>query len=80
MVDADIYCTMGLVFATFLSLSSMSVYWFFELQPGWEWLADLLVLFMIGFGMSFVAWMKVWMVKPTFNTGKIHFSVLLLDT
>ena len=71
MVEADVFCMMGLVFATFVSLSSMSVYWFFELQPGWEWLADVLVLFMIGLGMSFVAWMKVWMAKPTFNIGEV---------
>ncbi|KAH9940360.1 uncharacterized protein BXZ73DRAFT_42666 [Epithele typhae] len=69
MVEADAYCLMGLVFATFLSLSSMSVYWFFERQPGFDWLADILVLLMIGLGMSFVAWMKVWMAKPTFNTA-----------
>ncbi|KAI0708907.1 Fusaric acid resistance protein-like-domain-containing protein [Cerioporus squamosus] len=75
MVEADIFCLMGLVFATLVSLSSMSVYWFFELQPGWEWLADALVLFMIGFGMSVVAWMKVWMAKPSFNTVSRHFSL-----
>ena len=69
MVEADIYCMMGLIFASFVSLSSMSVYWFFELQPGLEWLADILVLLMIGLGMSVVAWMKVWMAKPSFNTG-----------
>ena len=71
MVEADVFCMMGLVFATLVSLSSMSVYWFFELQPGWDWLADVLVLFMIGLVMSFVAWMKVWMAKPTFNIGEV---------
>lgn len=69
MFEADVFCTMGLLFATFVSLTSMSVYWFFELQSGWEWLADILVLLMIGVGMSGVAYMKVWMAKPTFNTG-----------
>ena len=72
MVEADIYCLMGLVFATFVSLSSMSVYWFFEHQSGLDWLADLLVLLMIGLGMSAVAWMKVWMAKPSFNTGSCY--------
>ncbi len=69
MFEADVFCTMGLLFATFVSLTSMSVYWFFELQSGYEWLADCLVLLMIGVGMSTVAWMKVWMAKPSFNTG-----------
>ncbi|KAI0745606.1 Fusaric acid resistance protein-like-domain-containing protein [Earliella scabrosa] len=77
MVEADVFCMMGLIFATFVSLSSMSVYWFFELQPGWEWLADLLVVVMIGVGMSIVAWMKVWMAKPTFNTACSMTAIIL---
>ena len=78
MVEADIFCTMGLIFAAFVSLSSMSVYWFFERQDGLDWLADILVLFMIGIGMSAVAWMKVWMAKPSFNTGpSLHHTALL---
>ncbi|KAI8985654.1 Fusaric acid resistance protein-like-domain-containing protein [Trametes punicea] len=77
MVEADIFCLMGLLFATFVSLTSMSVYWSFELQPGWEWLADVLVLLMIGLGMSAVAWMKVWMAKPTFNTACSMTAIIL---
>lgn len=69
MVEADVFCFMGLLFAAFVSLSSMSMFWFFEVKPGLEWLADSLVLLWIGLGMSAVAWMKVWMAKPTFNTG-----------
>ncbi|CDO69695.1 hypothetical protein BN946_scf184851.g83 [Trametes cinnabarina] len=77
MVEADVFCMMGLLFATVVSLSSMSVYWFFELQPGLEWLADVLVLLMIGLGMSVVAWMKVWMAKPTFNTACSMTAIIL---
>ncbi|KAI0765646.1 Fusaric acid resistance protein-like-domain-containing protein [Trametes elegans] len=77
MVEADVFCFMGLLFATFVSLTSMTVYWFFELQPGWEWLADVLVLCMIGVGMSAVAWMKVWMKKPTFNTACSMTAIIL---
>ncbi|KAH9949028.1 Fusaric acid resistance protein-like-domain-containing protein [Amylocystis lapponica] len=77
MVEADIFCTMGLLFAAFVSLSSMSMFWFFEVQPGWEWLADVLVLLWIGLGMSGVAWMKVWMGKPTFNTACSMTSIIL---
>ena len=71
MFEADLYCSMGLLFAATVSLSSMAVYWFFQVQPGLEWLADILVLLWIGAGMSLVAWMKVWMEKPTFNTGNL---------
>ncbi|KAI0351344.1 hypothetical protein OH77DRAFT_1411233 [Trametes cingulata] len=77
MVEADVFCTMGLLFATFVSLTSMSVYWFFERQPGLEWLADILVLLMIGVGMSTVAWTKVWMAKPTFNTACSMTAIIL---
>ena len=70
MAEADEYCFLGLLFSAFISLTSMSMYWFFEVQPGWEWLADFLVLFWVGLGMSAVAWMKVWMAKPSFNTGE----------
>lgn len=69
MVEADLFCTMGLLWAAFVSLCSMTMFWFFEVQRGWEWLADILVLLWIGVGMSIVAWMKVWMAKPSFNTG-----------
>ncbi|KAI9067926.1 hypothetical protein FKP32DRAFT_1562778 [Trametes sanguinea] len=77
MVEADVFCMMGLLFATIVSLTSMSVYWFFELQPGLEWLADVLVLLMIGLGMSAVAWTKVWMAKPTFNTACSMTAIIL---
>ena len=70
MVEADTFCSMGLFFAAFVSLSSMSMYWFFEVQPGYEWLADTLVILWVGLGMSVIAWMKMWMAKPTFNTGE----------
>lgn len=69
MLEADTFCFVGLLFAAFVSLSSMSMYWFFEVQPGWEWLADSLVILWIGASMSSIAWMKLWMAKPTFNTG-----------
>ncbi len=69
MLEADTFCLVGLLFAALVSLSSMSMYWFFEVQAGWEWLADLLVILWIGLGMSAIAWMKMWMAKPTFNTG-----------
>ena len=70
MLEADQYCFMGLVYASVVSLVSMSIYWFFEVQPGLEWLADSLVLLLVGLGMAMIAWMKMWMAKPTFNTGK----------
>lgn len=70
MFQADAFCFMGLLYAAFISLGSMSMYWFFEVRAGWEWFADCLVILWIGFGMSGMAYMKMWMGKPTFNTGQ----------
>ena len=72
MVEANIYCLMGLAYGSFISLGSMYTYWSLELHPGWEWLADALVLIWIGVGMSTLAWFKLWIAKPTFNPGKTH--------
>ncbi|CAL1706087.1 unnamed protein product [Somion occarium] len=77
MMDADTFCLMGLLYATFVSLSSMGMFWFFEVRAGWEWLADSLVVIWIGIGMSLVAWMKVWMAKPTFNTACSMTAIIL---
>ena len=70
MLEADLFCFLGLAYVAFVSLVSMTFFWFFEVQPGWEWLADFFVLFWIGLAMSIVVWMKVWLAKPTFNTGE----------
>jgi hypothetical protein len=70
MIEADIYCVMGLGFASFISLGSMYTYWALEPHAGWEWLADALALIWIGVGMSMVAWFKLWIAKPTFNPGQ----------
>jgi hypothetical protein len=61
MVEADTYFLMGLIFASFVSLSSMDGFWFFEMQSGYEWLADTIVILWVGVSMSLAAWMKQWM-------------------
>jgi hypothetical protein len=48
----------------------MNLYWAIEPHAGWEWLADVLAILWVGLGMSCVAWMKMYMQKPTFNTGE----------
>ena len=70
MFEADIFCLFGLAWASFVCLGSMSMFWWLDVQPGWEWLADALVLLWVGLSMTAVAFMKVWMNKPSFNTGK----------
>jgi hypothetical protein len=78
MLEADIYCVMGLGFASFISLGSMYSYWALEPHAGWEWLADSLVLIWICVGMSLVAWFKLWIAKPTFNPGRCRALSLVL--
>jgi len=62
MIEADVFCLVGLLYSAFVCLSSMSLFWWLELQPGWEWLGDLVAIVWIGVSMSAVAWAKVWMV------------------
>jgi hypothetical protein len=69
MFEADLFCLLALAYATLLSLGSMSTFWEIDILPGWEWLADALVIVWIGVGMSLVSWLKVRMAKPSFNPG-----------
>lgn len=69
MIEADVFCLVGLLYSAFVCLSSMSLFWWLELQPGWEWLGDLVAIVWIGVSMSGVAWAKVWMASPSFNTA-----------
>ncbi|KAJ7678691.1 hypothetical protein B0H17DRAFT_102075 [Mycena rosella] len=77
MLEADLYCFVGLVYSAFVSLSSMAVFWWLEKQPGWEWLANVLVIVWIGVSMSLVAWTKVWMASSSFNTACSMTAIIL---
>ncbi|KAJ7141111.1 Fusaric acid resistance protein-like-domain-containing protein [Mycena epipterygia] len=77
MVEADLYCFMGLMYSAFVCLASMTMFWWLETKPGWEWLADILVIAWIGVSMSIVAWMKVWMASPSFNTACSMTAIIL---
>ncbi|KDQ55716.1 hypothetical protein JAAARDRAFT_327588 [Jaapia argillacea MUCL 33604] len=77
MIEADGFCLMGLLFAAFVSLSSMSMFWWLEVKEGWEWLADVLVIVWIGVSMSTVAWMKLRMAKPSFNPACSMTAIIL---
>lgn len=74
-MEADLFFVFGLFYATLICLASMSMFWWLEVKHGWEWLADILVILWIGVGMSFIAWMKVWMVN---STVKSIFSFILI--
>jgi hypothetical protein len=68
-MEADLYCVLGLAYATFVSLSSMAMFWWIDLKPGLAWLADVLAILWIGVGIAGVTWTKIWMNSPSFGTG-----------
>lgn len=77
MIEADLFCLFGLLWAAFISLGSMTMFWYFEVRKGYEWLADVLAILWVGIGMSIVAWMKVWVAKPAFNTACSMTAIIL---
>ncbi|KAG0696971.1 Fusaric acid resistance protein-like-domain-containing protein [Suillus ampliporus] len=77
MTEADSYCSFGILYSAFICLGSMSMYWSLEVIPGWEWLADTLVILWVGIGMWGITWMKVWMAKPTFNSACSIAAIIL---
>ncbi|KAF4597849.1 hypothetical protein EYR38_006240 [Pleurotus pulmonarius] len=77
MFEADLFCSFGLLYSSFVCLASMGTFWWLELKPGWEWLGDVTVILWIGVSMSFVAWMKVYMGSPQFNTACSMIAITL---
>ena len=72
--EADLYCLLGVGWAAFISLGSMAMFSWLENHEGLPFLADVIVIFWIGIGMTVVAFMKQWMAKPSFNTGLFPFE------
>lgn len=77
MIEADIFCLAGLAFAAVVCLGSMSAFWPLQLSPDWEWLVDAIVLSWIAAAMIFVAWSKIWMAKPSYNTACSMISIII---
>ncbi|KAG2074050.1 hypothetical protein BDR04DRAFT_1134000 [Suillus decipiens] len=77
MMEADSYCSIAFLYAAFVCLGSMSMFWYLEVRPGWEWLGDALVILWVGVSMWGLTWMKVWMAKPTFNSACSMAAIIL---
>ncbi|KAK7056022.1 Fusaric acid resistance protein-like-domain-containing protein [Favolaschia claudopus] len=71
MVEADLYCLVGLIYSAFVCLSSVSLFWWLQGKSGWDWLASILVILWIGVHFGFMGWMKVWMNHPSFSVGDL---------
>lgn len=69
MVEADTFCFIAWVYSAFVCLTGMSLFWWLDVQPGWEVVADSVPILWVGFSMWGLSWMKVWMSKPTFNSA-----------
>jgi hypothetical protein len=75
MLEADLFCLLGLLYAAVVCFLSMSMFWWLEVKPGWEWMADVVALAWIGLSIGVMAWMKVWMVS---SIAEVYCSFSLL--
>ncbi|PFH46390.1 hypothetical protein AMATHDRAFT_155264 [Amanita thiersii Skay4041] len=69
MVEADFFCFLGLLYSSTVCLVSMTLFWWLESKPGWEWLGNAIAVAWVGVSVSIMAWLKVWMASPSFNTA-----------
>lgn len=69
MIEADTFCFIGWLYSAFVCLSGMSLFWWLDVQPGWDGVADCIPILWVGLSMWGLSWMKVWMEKPTFNSA-----------
>jgi hypothetical protein len=69
MIEADLFCFLGLLYASFVCLGSMGMYWWIEDKHGLDWLADIIVLSWVGISMATIAFMKVWLVRGGYCFG-----------
>ncbi|KAF9258847.1 hypothetical protein L218DRAFT_974799 [Marasmius fiardii PR-910] len=77
MLEADIFCVFGLFYSAFVALASMSMFWWIDVQPGLEWLADVIAIVWVGVSMSVLAWLKLWMANPQFGTACSMMSIII---
>ncbi|KAG9316913.1 Fusaric acid resistance protein-like-domain-containing protein [Chiua virens] len=69
MFEADSYCLVAWLYSALMSLSGLALFWWLDVKPGFEILADCLLIVWMGLTIWGLTWMKVWMAKPTFNSA-----------
>jgi len=77
MFEADLFCFIGVLFSAIITLSSSFSIHLFEDDSELQWIGDCLVFIWVASAMSIVAWAKVWMNKPSFNTATSMTSIIL---
>ena len=70
MFEADSYCLVAWLYSALMSLSGLSLFWWLDVKPGLALVADFELILWVGLTIWGLTWMKVWMSKPTFNSGK----------
>lgn len=65
MIEANLFCIFGLVYAWAICGIAIGGFWWLELQIPHKlyWIVDVGVIVLIGAAMSVVAWLRVWMVS-----------------
>jgi hypothetical protein len=76
MIEADLFFLFGLFYSALVCLTSMSMFWWLEGKPGWEWAGDFVAIAWIGLSMSLLAWLKVWMVR--YSPVTPHLDILTM--
>ncbi|KAF9227087.1 hypothetical protein BS17DRAFT_861039 [Gyrodon lividus] len=74
MFEADSFCTIAWLYSAIVCLGSMSLFWWLDVKPGWDTLADFVPIICVGLSIWGLSWMKVWMSKPTFNSGTLSLN------
>lgn len=76
MMEADVFCLFGLVYASMICLAGMATFRWLEdlaasgrILDGNAWVGDVVAVLWIGFSMATISWLKVYMASPSFNTA-----------
>ncbi|KAF8798745.1 hypothetical protein BYT27DRAFT_7122602 [Phlegmacium glaucopus] len=69
MIEADLFCFFGLLYSAAVCLLSTLIFRWVDPKSGWEGMGVFLAIVWLGLTMSGLAWMKVWMANPSFNTA-----------
>ena len=78
MFLATRFCIILATVATLVCLGSMVTLWVFDLfspshGSSWDWISEagdwMVCIFWIGGSMGTIAWARVWVGNPSFNTG-----------
>ncbi|PVF97453.1 hypothetical protein CPB86DRAFT_706963 [Serendipita vermifera] len=77
MFEADIFCIIGVIFASFVTCGSIFANWLLNTHLGVELLGDIFIFVWVAMAMMVVCWTKVWINKASFNTAASMTSIIM---